>query len=85
MNKKSEGVMKYIRYQIFPTKWFPIDFKFFVHSPWYSRKVGQYCEANILILTCCQVESSVTFGDILSLTPPASQKDDRDDDDDPED
>ena len=33
----------------------------------------------------CRVESSVTFGDILSLTPPASQKDDRDDDDDPED
>ena len=50
--KKFEEAMKYIRHQIFPTKWFPIDLKFFVHLLGYRREVGLCCEDTTAILTC---------------------------------
>ena len=50
--KKIEVAMKYIRHQIFPTKWFPINLKFFVHSLGYRREVRLCCEDTTAILTC---------------------------------
>ena len=52
LEKKSEVPMKYIWHEIFPTKRFPIDLKFFVHSLGYRRVVGLCCEDTTAILTC---------------------------------
>ena len=52
MNKKSLVVILYLSWPFLPTKWYPIEMKFFAHPLGYEMIVWECFSDNVVISTC---------------------------------